>query len=199
MSSIPLYPDSTFESPHDYGPIRVQAGDFGIVIGNPIRTTAFVECFPEGSFFRGEGATVAEADDACWAKLHAYLNCPGHNWEPRHYRNGSGYCTVCGQYGSEVLTAAQLSLFCTTCGEPTFNTLTGSKAREPRCPEHDPKGCYTQAAVLAMFHGFDDETKAMTSRLDAVVAGEVDEDPAALDWAYANLKRMRRQPEKGHQ
>lgn len=190
MTDIPLYPDSTFTSPHNYGSIRVQGGGTGIVIvrDGPGYTTAFVECFPEGSFLRGEGASVAEADDACWAKLQAYLGCPGHDWKPRQYRNGSGYCTVCGQYGSGVFTAEQLGYHCTTCGVPTFCTLTGSKEPEPRCTEHDPKVAYVDAAVKALFHGFDDETTAMRDRLDAVVDGDVDTDPEALAWAYANLK-----------
>jgi hypothetical protein len=198
MTDIPLYPGDSYPSPHDYGTIRVQGGATGIVLprdGSPGYTTAFVECFPPGSFFRGQGSTVTEADDACWAKLQAYLSCPGHVWEPRNYRNGSGVCAVCGQYGHDVLTAAQLGYHCTICGEPTFNTLTGSKTSEPRCADHDPKVAYVDAAIKALFHGFDAETEAMRGRLDAVVDGDVDEDPEALTWAYANLD-MSRTPRK---
>jgi hypothetical protein len=113
LTDIPLYPDGVYGSPHDYGTIRIQGGDTGLVLprdGSPGYTTAFVECFPPGSFLRGQGTTVAEADDACWAKLQAFLGCPGHIWEPRNYRNGSGICTVCGQYGHDVLTADQVHL-----------------------------------------------------------------------------------------
>ena len=189
MTDISLYPDGHHTSPHDYGTIRVQGGATGVVIvhDGPGYTTAFVECFPAGSFFRGQGSTIEEADAACWAKLRAYLGCPGHEWEPRQYRNGSGYCTVCGQYGSDVLTAEQLGFFCTACGVPTFYTLTGSKTREPRCTDHDPKIAYVDAAVKAMFHSFDAETTAMRDRLDAVVDGDADTDPEALAWAYTNL------------
>lgn len=190
MSQIPLYPAGHHTSPHDYGTISVQGGATGVVIvrDGPGYTTAFVECFPAGSFLRGQGSTVEEADDACWAKLQAYLRCPGHDWEPRQYRNGSGICALCSQYGHDVLTAAQLGYFCTACGTPTFNILTGSRTREPRCPGHDPKDAYSEAAVLAMFHGFDDETTAMRDRLDAVVNGDADTDPKALAWAHANLR-----------
>lgn len=154
MTDISLYPDGHHASPHDYGTIRVQGGATGVVIvrDGPGYTTAFVECFPEGSFLRGQGATVEEADEACWVKLQAYLGCPGHVWEPRQYRNGSGICTVCGQYGHEVLAPEQLGLFCTECGVPTFHTLSGSKTNEPRCEGHDPKIDYVDAAVKAMFH-----------------------------------------------
>lgn len=197
MSQIPLYPDGHHASPHDYGSVRVQGGATGIVIvrDGPGYATAFVECFPAGSFLRGQGSTVEEADAACWAKLQAYLGCAGHIWEPRSYRNGSGVCKVCGQYGSEVLTAEELGFHCSTCGVPTFGILTGSKEREPRCDDHDPKGVYVDAAIKAMFHGFDAETEAIRDRLDAVVDGDVDEDPEALEWAYANLK-MKSAPPK---
>lgn len=189
MTIFPLYPDSSYSSPHDYGLIRVQGGEVGVVLvrGGPHYTTAFVECFPAGSFLRGEGASVSEADDACWDKLQAYLNCPGHDWEPRQYANGSGVCRVCGQYGSEVLTAEDLGYACTVCGSPTFHVVTGSKDGEHRCEEHDPKCEYGYAAGLAMFHGFDAQTRDMSARLDAVTAGDVEDDPEALEWAHANL------------
>lgn len=45
--------------------------------GGESRRTAFVEFFPAaGGFLRGEGATVAEAEQACWASYQRLLCCP---------------------------------------------------------------------------------------------------------------------------
>ena len=61
--------------------------------------TAFVEAFP-GTFLRGEGRTVAEAEQACYAKFEKLLACPNHPthgpWDRRGYTNGYAFCTSCG-------------------------------------------------------------------------------------------------------
>jgi hypothetical protein len=67
----------------------------------------FVEAFPPGTFMRGEGSTVAEAEAKVWAKYQHMLACeaaPEHGpFEARHYTNGSGFCTTCGTWFSKVL------------------------------------------------------------------------------------------------
>lgn len=131
-----------FESPNDYGTIKVQGGTQGLVVNRsgPSYRTAFIECFPEGSFIRGEGATLEDADKSCFSQLSAYLTCTNHEWEPRGYRNGGGICARCGQFGSGVFTPDELGLRCRTCGTPTFHTARGIS--KPVCEEHDERWPY---------------------------------------------------------
>ena len=116
----------------------VQGGGSGVVFvkeDNACRTyrTAFVEAFPDDTFIRGEGPTIQEAEDACWVKYEQRMNCPGHEWEPRDYKNGAGFCIHCRTFGSKVFTPEQLGLFCKTCGVPTFWSRSGD---DFFCPEH---------------------------------------------------------------
>ncbi len=77
----------------------IQGGSRGVVFreGSPYRT-AFVEAFP-GTFLRGEGATITEAEDACWAKYERLAACPhDQGFDRRHYVNGSGFCRRCGTW-----------------------------------------------------------------------------------------------------
>ena len=204
MTQIPLSTAHAtfFDSPHDYGTLQVQGGEIGTVFvrGGDSYVTAFVECFPEGSFIRGEGATLAEADDACWAKLQSYTGCE-HQWEVRGYRNGGGICKHCGQFGSTVFTAAELGLACTVCGVPTYNVLLGDECKpdheqESRCEPHDPKWPYFIGHLKAMTRRRRDETVgAIYTRLSNVANYGAPEDPEALEWAYANLD-MSRAPRK---
>ena len=204
MTQIPLSPaHSTFhDSPHDYGDIFVQGGTSGLVFvsGGTNYRTAFVECSPAGSFIRGEGPTLAEADDACWAKLQAYLRCTTHDWEPRGFKNGGGFCTKCGQFGSGVFTPDQLGLFCTTCQTPTFHTVSGSGDGEPRCKEHDALWIYVLASIKATFHfpapGQEKLTESMYQRLRAVRdGGPLDPEPLRgrkPTWTSATPRRDKR-------
>lgn len=85
----------------------IQGGKSGVVLNGPdTYRTAFVEAFPDGTFLRGEGATVTEAEDACWAKYQALTACPAYPahgpFEPRHFTNGAGFCTQCGGWFSKV-------------------------------------------------------------------------------------------------
>lgn len=113
---------------------EVQGGTSGLVIvkGGEPYTTAFVEAFPD-TFIRGEGATVQEAEDACWAQYQKRVGCPGHEWEARNYKNGAGFCKHCGTFGSKVFTPEQLGLFCKVCGVPTYWSRQND---DFFCPEH---------------------------------------------------------------
>ncbi len=80
----------------------VQGGARGMVMardGGAYRT-AFVEVFLEETFLRGEGETIAAAEEACWKQHQAIAACPTYPlhgpWERRHFRNGAGYCGSCG-------------------------------------------------------------------------------------------------------
>ena len=88
----------------------IQGGKSGLVFrkDGSTYTTAFVEASPPGTFLRGEGATVAEAEGECWLKYQRYCLCSDGTgehgpFEPRKYRNGSGFCTKCGTWMSKVL------------------------------------------------------------------------------------------------
>lgn len=79
----------------------IQGGKSGVVFTpDGDYRTAFVEAFPDRVFLRGEGATIADAEDACWARYQTLVNCPAHPehgpFEAREYTNGVGYCTQCG-------------------------------------------------------------------------------------------------------
>ncbi|MCC3292887.1 hypothetical protein [Arthrobacter sp. zg-Y1110] len=198
MSTIPLaaHKDETFESAHDYGSIYVQGGN-GVVIGwrnsAPARRTAFVECFPEGAFIRGEGATVAEADEACWSKLRAYLDCPGHQWVAGKAHSPVGTCAICRTRRSDAFTAEETGSFCTACSEPTFRPAVGDPERRLLCESCDPKSAYGEAVVLAMF-SFHPDASEYHRRLDDVCEGVRSEDPEALDWAYEHLEMEKPRP-----
>lgn len=84
----------------------VQGGAHGVVFGPDGKAyrTAFVEAFP-GTFLRGEGPTIAEAEDACWAKNEILAACPhDQGFDRRHYVNGSGFCRRCGTWFSKDVT-----------------------------------------------------------------------------------------------
>lgn len=85
--------------PHD---CDIQGGDRGITFtgGDPY-LTAFFEAFP-GTFLRGEGPTIADAEDACWVQFQKMEACEHGPFERRHYTNGAGFCTVCGTWFSNI-------------------------------------------------------------------------------------------------
>lgn len=96
--------------------IYIQGGHWGVSIsrdpdaprGVGVKNTgAFFEAFP-GTFLRGVGDTLADAEDKAWTAYQAMLACPaaaqGHGpFEARGYRNGAGYCTGCGTWFAGVL------------------------------------------------------------------------------------------------
>lgn len=114
--------DAQYPWPEDMS--LLQGGTSGLVIRPASKGgnygTAFVEAFPAGTFIRGEGPTVPEAETACWEKYQRDQGCPGHEYEARHYRNGGGICKHCGRFASKAFTPEQLGCFCKKCGVPTF-------------------------------------------------------------------------------
>ncbi len=104
----------------------VQWGGNGIVLGKKSSyNTAFFEAFPKDvppvGFIRGEGASIAEAEQDAQAKYRLASECD-HQWSRRSYLNGGGICRLCGQFASafhpvwmphdleKPLNAAELSL-----------------------------------------------------------------------------------------
>ncbi|GBQ84913.1 hypothetical protein AA14337_2946 [Acetobacter malorum DSM 14337] len=105
---------------HPYKPRRewpdqahVQWGDHGLVFGEgKSYNTAFFEAFPRdgtAGFIRGEGATIADAEDNAFAQWEKFFECKshgGHQWgRSRHrvvgdkpYANGGCFCRRCGAF-----------------------------------------------------------------------------------------------------
>ncbi|WP_114906722.1 hypothetical protein [Ornithinimicrobium murale] len=106
----------------------VQGGTSGVVFKRSWGSyrTAFVEAMlpdsdsgERGPFIRGEGETVAVAEDAAWAKWQEVDACPGHEWEQRGYRNGGGICKHCSRFGMNVFDVKVVGHPCTDCGVGT--------------------------------------------------------------------------------
>lgn len=98
--------------------------------------TAFFEAFPRNpdTFIRGEGATVAEAEQSAFDKLTRYQACSGHEFERRGYTNGAGFCKHCGMFKSKAFeplpeTEEQKSLF-----QQMMAKLAAEAAEEPVTP-----------------------------------------------------------------
>lgn len=121
----------------------VQAGSSGLVVlrgTGDSYTTAFFEAFPlnPATFLRGEGPTVADAEDAAWVKYQKVQSCPGsrgHEFETRGYRNGAGFCIHCGMFASGVFDVKVVGHPCKVCGVGTNWVNEGD---DWFCKEHDP-------------------------------------------------------------
>ena len=85
---------------------------------------AFFEAFPTepSCFLRGEGETLADAEEQCWLEYQKIMACGAHEFERRGRRDGYGFCKKCGM-GS--MFAEPLDT-CSVCGKPT-NYITDSR------------------------------------------------------------------------
>jgi len=124
----------------------LQGGHKGIVFVkgmNESYTTTFVEVYvpnvADSGFYRGEGATVAEAEESAWNKYQRAGNCPHHEWESRGYTNGGGFCKHCNTFGSKVIDPRDLGQFCYVCGTPTTHGQTTATAIMTGVGIHDYK------------------------------------------------------------
>ncbi|MFI9629279.1 hypothetical protein [Streptomyces sp. NPDC052042] len=130
----------------------VSAGH-GVVLshtpGKPGYATLFMEVYPPGAaFIRGEGETPEACEDSCWKQYQFALNCTperaaenaGHEWEPRGYKNGAGFCKHCGTFSSRIFTGEQLGQFCRDCGVGTTHDWVEQDDGHYvfLCPEHTP-------------------------------------------------------------
>jgi hypothetical protein len=106
--------NTTTEAQHEWPmAVFIQGGERGVVFGGPdgAYQTSFFEAFPAGTFLRGEGKTLAEAEESAWEQYQRYLDCDGKlgfgEWhgpyERRQYRNGAGFCARCGIWMNRVL------------------------------------------------------------------------------------------------
>lgn len=89
--------------------IFVQGGSSGLVVGKDRSyRTAFVEAFPPGGFIRGEGPTLADAEEAAYKAYIRQMECEttrGHEFDRGGYTNGGGICRHCGGFRSKVFDA----------------------------------------------------------------------------------------------
>lgn len=110
----------------------------------PSYTTLFMEVYPPGAaFIRGEGETPVDCEESAWAQYQRALGCTDgsgrHDWDPRGYRNGAGFCARCGTFGSKVFTGEQLGQRCRECGAGTtyhWETDDATSTTTFLCPDH---------------------------------------------------------------
>ena len=89
--------------PVEYAPTCAWPDDCTVQWGHGIiPAVPFFEAFPPGTFIRGEGATIAEAEQSAYAQYQRDIACD-HVWG-RHregrgtYTNGAGWCRKCGGF-----------------------------------------------------------------------------------------------------
>lgn len=121
---------SSYEMQHDWPDETRVSGGRGVVFvrGGENYATPFIEVYPPGAaFIRGEGATLADAEESAWKQYQVALHCPSgeHEWAPENrsghrYTNGAGFCKHCGTFKSQAFTGEQLGQFCARCGTGTI-------------------------------------------------------------------------------
>lgn len=89
----------------DYTPTCAWPEDCTVQWGHGIiPAVPFFEAFPPGTFIRGEGADIAQAEQSAFAQYQRDLACD-HQWGRQHpgprgtlYTNGAGWCRKCGAF-----------------------------------------------------------------------------------------------------
>ncbi len=160
VNGKPKYARRTFEDPYECvfpwpEDCLVQCGSNGIVMASgslekvfgssePLREisenvsyiTAFFEAFPNdiipgGTFIRGEGKTIAEAEKKTWDLYVRYKACDHPAYERRRHTNGCGFCMKCGMFNDKAFDPLTK---CVICGKPTYFTFDIDNV--PYCEEH---------------------------------------------------------------
>jgi hypothetical protein len=125
-------PEATLR--HPWGDTDFVQGARGIVLdmrdGTKHLTPTFVEVCTDslnadrtggGTFLRGEGATIEEAEDKAWAIYQRQVGCPSptgsHENETRGYVNGAGFCKHCGRFESNAFSLQEIGSVCCLCGD----------------------------------------------------------------------------------
>lgn len=112
----------------DWGKTFVQGGETGVVFSHKRNyTTAFVEAFPKiegmGTFIRGEGDDVKNAEKQCWEKYQRMIECKPHDWSRNVHGtlrdDGYAQCTKCKMSTSDALSPITT---CKVCDKPTNKT-----------------------------------------------------------------------------
>jgi len=90
-----------------YHPRRAWPEDCTVQWGHGIiPATPFFEAFIPGTFIRGEGETIADAEDRAFERYESEKTCV-HLWGRQRpggqlYTNGAGWCRKCGAFRSEM-------------------------------------------------------------------------------------------------
>src|SRR5699024_1040744 len=117
---------------------HISGGSRGLVLSRtPGKSynTAFFEFADEGTFIRGESETIQGAEEVAWNRYQAQLECPGHEYEQRGYRNGAGICKHCNRFEIEVFDVREVGHPCSTCHVGTNWTAVGDTWF---CRDHAP-------------------------------------------------------------
>lgn len=122
-TSIEFRGEGTLVAKHPWPKETIVSAGHGVVFSRSKKSsyrTLFMEVYPpEGGFLRGEGPTMAACENAAWAKYQLMLTCTeptGHEFVPRNYHNGAGFCRHCNTFKSQCFTGEQLGQFCHECG-----------------------------------------------------------------------------------
>lgn len=200
------YVDSLYPWPED---CFVQAGKKGLVVsrtpGKESYRTAFVEAFPNETFIRGEGETLAEAELNAWNKYQTYEKCPKHEYEARGYTNGAGFCKHCNRFKGKVFTGEELGQFCYSCGEGTVHSQNlvqkdnGEWVEEWACENHMKTAqvarfLYLQDTVKE--ENFTEKEKAEHSRLRWMLGLEEEDPNFNIEQALISLLENLGKPEE---
>ena len=96
--------------------VGVGAAGLGLIEPQGFYRTAVFEAFPRNpsTFIRGEGRSLAEAEESAWLQFQKIGSCPSHEFERRGYRTGAAICRHCGLFSSHAL-ATTLDP-CVVCG-----------------------------------------------------------------------------------
>ena len=135
-----------------------------------------MEASPKGTFLRGEGLTLQDAEDACWVKYQRALHCAGGGehgpFEARQYENGAGFCVKCGAWFSRVL-------------PPTLTWV----SRELACSI--VAGTYGDAIVISRW--WSGLVADVTARLLAEADGSPAPEPTCVPPTTVELETLRRE------
>jgi len=82
------------------------------------------------TLIKEEADSADEAENRAWRRFERYAACPGHEFEARDRRNGTGYCVYCGMLGHDVIAPRDA---CLICGEPTWHTQRVGSELIPIC------------------------------------------------------------------
>lgn len=143
----------------NWADIGIQGGERGVVIGSRgARRTAFFEAFPTigsvGTFIRGEGDSIKDAEADAWAKYTKQTACEDHEWsrvfKGNERTDGYAICTKCGLKGK----ALEPLTKCHICDSPTTKEFNDKHI----CLEHHNELTFEQL--------YDERKKLNQSRLD---------------------------------
>lgn len=96
--------------------VYLQCGSKGVVLKKEGGyTTAFFEIFVSGTYLRGEGKTIEDAETNVYEKYRPMLECKDHHFEQVGHQDRDGVCSHCGFIKKECF---KPSHECSVCHKP---------------------------------------------------------------------------------